>query len=111
MTSRGAIPRQRWGYLGGPGTISTLDLLQLGGDQLLYFDGRYNFPVAGIAIPLAGSPIVTLREVLGGADRGRWPRLEQASGIRLSLSVIHYEIMVDPVRHHVHQSVGISVAR
>jgi hypothetical protein len=111
LSSRGAIPRQRGGYLGGPGTLPTLDLLELGGDQLLYFDARYNFPIDRIAIPLGGSPVLTLREALGGADRGRIPHLEQATGIRLSLSVLHYEIMVDPVRHRVHQSVGISVAR
>lgn len=111
LTSHGAIPRQRWGYLGGPGTLPTLDMLELGGDQLLYFDARYNFPINQIALPFGGSPTLTLREAVGGADRGRFPRLEQAMGIRLTLSLVYVEVLVDPVRHHVHEGVGISVAR
>jgi len=111
LTSHGLVPRQRWHYLGGPGTLPTLELLELGGDQLLFFDARYNFPINQIALPLGGSPTLTLREVVGGADRGRFPTLEQATGVRLSLSVFHVEVMADPVHHHVHESVGISVAR
>ena len=111
LTTHGAIPRQRWGYVGGPGTVPTLDLLELGGDQLLYLDARYNIPIERITLPLGGSPTLTLREVVGGADRGRMPTLEQAMGFRLSLSVFHFELMLDPVRHHVHESVGISAAR
>ena len=111
LTSHGAIPRQRWGYLGGPGTLPTLDLLELGGDQLLFFDARYNIPINHVQLPLGGSPTVTLREVLGGADRGRLPTLEQALGIRLSLSLFYGELLLDPVRHHVHVSGGISMAR
>ena len=111
LTSHGDIPRQRWGYLGGPGTLPTLDLLELGGDQLLYFDARYNIPIDRIALPFGGSPIVTLREAVGGADRGRFPTLEQAMGARVTLSLVYLEVLVDPVRHHVHEGVGISVAR
>ena len=111
VTSHGAIPRQRWGYVGGPGTLPTIDMLQMGGDQLLYFDARYNIPITTIAVPLAGSPTLILREAVGGADRGRFPALEQASGFRLALSVLYVEMMVDPVHHHVHTGVGVSVAR
>jgi hypothetical protein len=111
FTSHGTTPRQRWAYLGGPGSLPTLDLLELGGDQLLYFDARYNIPITAIALPLVGSPVFTLREAVGGAAPGRIPTLQQATGFRVSLSVIHVEFLVDPVRHRSHTGFGISIAR
>ena len=111
FTSHGTTPRQRWAYLGGPGTLPTLDLLELGGDQLLYFDARYNIPITAVALPLGGSPVLTLREALGGAAAGRIPTLQQATGFRVSLTVFYVEFLVDPVRHLSHTGVGISVAR
>ena len=111
FTSHGTTPRQRWAYLGGPGTLPTLDLLELGGDQLLYFDARYNIPITAVALPLGGSPVLTLREAVGGAAPGRIPTLQQATGFRVSLSVIYVEFLVDPVRRRWHTGAGISVAR
>ena len=111
FTSHGTTPRQRWAYVGGPGTLPTLDLLELGGDQLLYFDARYNIPITTIALPLGGSPVLTLREAVGGAAPGRIPTLQQATGFRLSFSVIYVEFLVDPVRHRSHTGYGISIAR
>ena len=54
--ARGATPRQRWAYVGGPGTTPTIDLLALGGDQLIYFDGRYSIPIERWKVPLLGAP-------------------------------------------------------
>lgn len=111
LTSRGAVPRQRWAYVGGPGTLPTIDMLSLGGDQLLYLDGRYSIPITPIVLPFAGSPTLILREAVGGADRGRFPVLQQATGFRLALSVVYFELLVDPVHHRVHRGLGITVAR
>ena len=103
VTSRGTTPLQRWAYLGGSGTISTLDLLSLGGDQLIYFDGRYSIPIERLQLPLVGSPVVTLRDAFGGAAVGSFPTIHQAIGVRLSVSLAYFEYMIDPVtrRHHV----------
>jgi len=110
-TSRGNTPRQRWVYLGGSGTISTLDLLSLGGDQLIYFDGRYNIPVERIQLPLIGSPVVTLRDAFGGAAVGVFPTIHQAIGVRLSLSLAYVEYMIDPVTRRHHVGFGFSLTR
>jgi hypothetical protein len=110
-TTPGATPRQRWVYLGGSGTISTLDLLELAGDQLVYLDGRYNIPLERVQLPFIGSPTVTLRDALGGAALGRFPTLHQAIGVRLSLSLAYTEFMIDPVTRRHHVGFGFSLTR
>jgi hypothetical protein len=107
----GRAPPQRWAYLGGAGTIPLLDLLEQGGDQLLFFDSRYDIPINGIRFPLAGEPVVTLRHILGGAAVGHLPRLEQRVGLRVSLSVVRVELIADPATTRAHLGFGISVVR
>src|SRR5207248_651966 len=52
----GKAPPQRWAYLGGDGTIAMLHTLELGGDQLLFLDSRYEIPLSSIVLGQAGSP-------------------------------------------------------
>lgn len=111
VTSHGATPLQRWAYVGGSGSIPTLDMLSRGGDQLAYLDARYEIPIDRVALPLAGPPVVTLREILGGAALGRFPSLAQATGVRLSGGFLYVEWLIDPVARHAHVSYGISIAR
>ena len=109
-TTRGATPRQRWAYLGGTGTLTPLDILALGGDQLLYLDGRYNIPMSRIQTAV-GSPVVTLRDAIGGADIGRAPSLHQAIGLRLSLATAYVEFMADPATRAHRFGFGLSLQR
>jgi hypothetical protein len=111
ITSHGSTPRQRWAYIGGSGTIPTLEMLSRGGDQLVYIDARYDIPIDAIQLPLGGTPVVTLREIIGGAEFGRFPTLAQAAGVRVSASFVYVEWLIDPVSHHHHLSYGFSVAR
>ncbi len=111
LTTRGPTPRQRYAYLGGPGTIPTLDMLQLGGDQLLYLDAAYSIPIDRLKLPLVGPPTVMLRHAMGSAGIGRLPELEQATGIRLIVSILYGEFLVDPVTGKKHGTVGLSFAR
>ena len=107
----GSVARERWAYLGGPGTIPTLDLLERGGDRLVYVDARYDIPIARVVLPFVGSPVATLREALGGAGTSGFPTLAQATGVRLSASFVYLEVMVDPVSRTVFKGVGLSLAR
>jgi hypothetical protein len=107
---RGA-PRQRWAYVGGWGSIPTLTLLERGGDELIYLDGRYSIPIDAVQLPFIGPPVITLRSVLAGADLQRWPALSQAVGARASLSVVFLEYLVDPVNRHQFFGAGISLPR
>jgi hypothetical protein len=112
LTTRGGrTPRQRWAYVGGSGSIPTLDMLSLGGDQLAYVDARYDIPIDRVRLPLGGSPVVTLREILGGAAIGRFPTLAQATGVRLSAKFLYVEWLIDPATRHQHYSYGVTVAR
>lgn len=104
-------PHQRWAYVGGLGSIPTINMLSRGGDELVYLDGRYNIPIDRIQLPLVGPPVVTLREVLGGADIQRWPSLAQATGVRVSVSAVYAEYMFDPSSRHGFFGVGLSLAR
>lgn len=112
LTTRGdTTPAQRWAYVGGSGSIPTLEMLSLGGDQLAYIDARYEVPLDRITLPFGGHPVVTLREILGGAAVGRFPTLAQATGVRLSGSFLYVEWLVDPTTRHQHYSYGVTVAR
>ena len=111
ITSNGVTPRQRWAYVGGSGSIPTIEMLSRGGNQLVYIDARYDIPIDAVQLPLGGTPVVTLREIVGGADVGRFPTLAQASGVRLSASFLYVEWLIDPVTRRQHHSYGISIAR
>jgi hypothetical protein len=112
FTTRGATPRQRFAYLGGSGTLPPLDLLELGGDQLLYLDGRYLIPIDRVRLPVVNAPpIITLREAIGGADIGRAPSLHQAVGLRISISAAYAEFMVDPATRNHHFGFGLALIR
>ena len=108
-TSNGDTPRQRWVYLGGPGTFPTIDMLSLGGDQLVYIDAHYAIPIRRWSLPVVGAPLLELREAIGGAAFREFPTLEQLSGVRLAASYLYLEWLVDPVRRTSRFSAGVSV--
>ncbi|HEV8445860.1 MAG TPA: hypothetical protein VGQ44_03540 [Gemmatimonadaceae bacterium] len=108
-TSGGETPRQRWAFLGGPGTLPTIDLLSLGGDQLVYIDAHYAIPIRRWTIRGLGAPLFELREAFGGAAFQEFPELEQLSGVRLALSYLYAEWLVDPVRRTSKFSAGFSL--
>ena len=45
FTAGDTAPPQRFAYLGGYGTLPTFDILSRGGDQLVFLEGQYNFPI------------------------------------------------------------------
>jgi hypothetical protein len=86
-------------------------MLSRGGDQLLYIDARYDIPIDRLALPLVGTPTITLREILGGAAIGRVPTLDQATGAGLSIGYVYGELLIDPIRHHGRFSYGLTITR
>lgn len=109
VATHGQTPLQRYAYLGGPGTIPNLELLERGGDELLFFDASYDIPLTHISLPLGLSPILTLREVLAGADVASMPGIAQISGVRLAVSLLYVELLVDPANRRAFPGVGISI--
>jgi hypothetical protein len=111
ITAGDTAPPQRYSYLGGAGTLPTFDLLQFGGDELFFAEGRYIIPIDRFRIRVLGSPTVTLRYITGGAGVGKLPTLEQNVGARLALSFGRVDYLIDPASRRSKLSFGLSVFR
>jgi len=109
LTTGDPTPLERFAYVGGAGSISTIDMLALGGDELLFFDSRYAIPLSRIVLPFVGAPTLILRHVIGSAGIRQLPSFEQAVGLRGAAKGMYGEVMVDPASHHVHLGAGISL--
>ena len=96
ITAGDLAPPQRFAYLGGNGTIRTRPLLSFGGDQLLFLESRYVIPFSGLSLPLVGSPILTLRHLAGSAGAEDLPPLVQNVGVRLTVSALRVDFVIDP---------------
>lgn len=108
-TAADSTPPQRYAYLGGSGTLPTFDLLEFGGDQLVFIENRYIVPLDRVIIWKLGSPTVSLRHMLGAAGVGRLPAFEQNLAVRLELSLLKLELALDPVSRKTNLSVGLSL--
>lgn len=94
-TAGDSVPSARYAYLGGSGTLPVLDMLELGGSRLFFFESRYTIPIESVILPLAGAPIVTLRHIMGSAGVTSLPSLEQEIGIGLGLSALRLDMTHD----------------
>jgi hypothetical protein len=91
---------QRFVYLGGAGTLATVDLLALGGDRLLFVQGDYIIPIERIQLPyVGGSPFLALRYAAGSAGLGELPSLIQNVGVGLGVSIFRVDYTIDPARN------------
>jgi hypothetical protein len=96
LVAGGDAPPQRYAYLGGAGTLATVDLLALGGDRLFFATGEYSVPIESIDLPLARNPIVSLIYSAGSAGVGELPDFIQNIGAGLGFSMIKFEYHIDP---------------
>lgn len=89
-------PAQRFAYLGGSGTIATVDQLALGGDHLLYVNGDYVIPFEKIQLPYVGNPFLALSYTAGSAGIGQLPSLIQNLGVGIGASILRVDYFIDP---------------
>ena len=92
-------PPQRFAYLGGSGTLATVNLLALGGDRLLYVQADYTVPFDRIQLPIVGSPFIGLRYSAGSAGQGTLPPLIQNLGVGAGVSLFRVDYSIDPARN------------
>ena len=112
LVTRGdSAPPQRFSYLGGAGTIPTMDLLSEGGDQLFLLDSRYVIPIERVRVPYLGSPSIAVHHLIGSAGVGRLPSFTQNIGARAGIGFLRAEYLVDPKRHKGVFSLGFSFGR
>ena len=95
VTGGDSVTSARYAYLGGSGTLPVVELLEFGGGQLLFLENRYLIPIDRIVLPFVGTPIVTLRHIMGSAGVKRLPSLEQEVGIGLGLSALRLDVTFD----------------
>jgi hypothetical protein len=110
-TSSDSTPAQRFAYLGGSGTLYTVDLLALGGDQLLYVESRYDIPIESLRIRLLGPPVFSIRYAVGSAGRSSLPQLVQNIGIRVGLALLKVDATLDPQSRDTEFKIGLALSR
>lgn len=104
-------PPQRFVYLGGSGTLPFLELLEQGGGEALLIDQRYSIPVPSIRVGILGEPTLIFRHRLGSAGLGRLPAFEQMIGAGVILTLVRFELQMDPSSGKVRFSTGLSFSR
>ena len=106
-----SAPPQRWSYVGGSGTIITLPLLSMGGDELLYVESNYFIPIYRLDLPVLGAPSITLRHMIGSAGIRKLPAFQQNLGVRAAMSFLRFDAVVDPARREWDFGFGLTMAR
>jgi hypothetical protein len=107
-----SAPGQRFVYLGGGGSLPTVEpLLSIGGDELLFIENRYEVPVPRVQLPFVGAPTLAFRHILGSAGLQRLPDFTQVVGLRLSVSVAHAQWMIDTGTRKTKFSASLSLSR
>jgi hypothetical protein len=102
-------PPQRYAYLGGSGTLATMDLLVEGGTELFFFEANYVIPVPVIQLPFVGPPTLTLRYMTGAAGVDELPKFTQNIGARLGVRFIAIQFLMDPATKEKRWGVGLTL--
>jgi hypothetical protein len=109
LTAGDTAPPQRLAYLGGAGTLSPFDVLEFGGDELLWLQARYDFPIQRVQIPILGVPTISPQYAVGSAGIHRLPSFNHAIGLRLTLSLLYVSYDIDPKSGHGAVRVGVNL--
>ena len=96
LASSGSPPPQRYSYLGGAGTLATVDLLAFGGDKLFFAEAEYKIPLARPVLPFVGTPVISALYAVGSAGVGELPDFIQNIGVGLGVKLINVEYHIDP---------------
>jgi hypothetical protein len=96
VTTSGTAPAQRFAYLGGAGTLSTVDLLALGGDRLVFVEGEYHIPLVRPLLPFVGAPVITFGYAAGSAGVQDLPDFIQNISVGLGVKLVKVKYSIDP---------------
>lgn len=102
-------PAQRFSYVGGSGSLATVDLLGLGGDHLYFIDALYVIPIPGIELPILGNPYIAPHFAGGAASVGGFGRPVQNIGGRIGVSIFTVDYLINPRTHQHDFGAGISL--
>ncbi len=94
-----STPLQRYSYIGGSGTLSTIDQLELGGDRTYYFSALYKVPLPVPPAPFLGTPWIAPVFEMGAADVRKFGLPTQALGGRIGAGFIWLQYQKDLRTH------------
>ncbi|HYJ78803.1 MAG TPA: hypothetical protein VEW03_04350 [Longimicrobiaceae bacterium] len=90
-------PPQRYGILGGVGSLPTLRVGTFRGDHLAFIESVYSVPVPAVELPFIGMPRFELLYATGAAwVGGDVPRWVQNPGVGLAFSFVTVRVVADP---------------
>jgi hypothetical protein len=90
-------PPQRFGILGGAGTLPTTPIGQFRGDHLVYVTSEYVIPLPKkLAVPFLGEPSIELVHQTGAAWTGGVPPFIQNVGGGVRFFLARAGVMIDP---------------
>lgn len=103
------VPRQRWSFVGGPGTLPALPVALMRGDHVLFLSSAYVAPVPLYRFRILGWPALRLEHAVGGAWRSgdARPLLAQNVGAGLQFRIFHAMIHVDPSARPLQPAYGV----
>lgn len=107
-----SLPRQRWSFIGGSGTLNTFDISEFLGDRVVFVESRYVIPLGDrFRLPVLGSPDLQIVHAFGMAWTDAVDReLEQNIGLRLQFFGPFVRVMTNPRDpfDHVDFDIGLS---
>jgi hypothetical protein len=107
-----SLPRQRWGMLGGSGTLYTFGVGEFIGDRVVFVESKYLIPIP-IKLPIIRSPHLDLIHAIGMAWTQNESRdFEQNVGVRLQFPFVYVRFFINPADTNDSKfSFGVSVPR
>ena len=93
-----SLPRQRWTFVGGSGTLYTYDIAEFPGDRVAFIETEYTIPFAQqFTLPVLGAPRLKLIHNTGMAwSYGEKRGFEQNLGVRLQFAMAYVRYFYDP---------------
>ena len=105
-----SLPRARWTFVGGSGTLYTYDIGEFRGDRLFFIESEYTIPFSQrLKLPFLGLPKLKLMHNIGMAWSNDVDRdFEQNIGARIQFAIAHLRYIMDPRTSESKFSVGVS---
>lgn len=103
-------PPQRWGILGGGGTLPTEGIAHFRGDHLVFVESSYIIPVTSVVLPVVGSPSLEAVHAIGAAwVGGDEPEWVQNAGVGVIFALARFRVLVNPADEPLapHLSIGL----
>lgn len=105
-----AAPAQRWSFVGGSGTLPTLERGALRGDRLVFASSSYSIPLPRVQLPVLGPPDLRFEHAVGSAwaadaDPPRW---EQNLGVGLDFGLVRAMVFINPADGFAEPSLSLS---